>query len=161
LPGNPAGYLVSEKTTTQGGGADTRKGTPYPAGNNAGDVASTPNLSNGTIKIGVLGNGGPLPSGIIYTSASFPTFSHPITNGAYNAAIDATLKGIYITTSGGQIAWGLLPGIPNFMANQGYYDNTLVAVPNPAGGQIVYVGGQESSASTHDNQVFRYVGTPQ
>jgi photosystem II stability/assembly factor-like uncharacterized protein len=65
----------------------------------------------------------------------------------YASLIDPSgaLAGMYKTTDGGS-SWALLPATPNYVCNQGWYDNGLAVSPtNPdvafAGGVFSYCGG--------------------
>ncbi len=63
-------------------------------------------------------------------------------NIMYAAVVDPstfTLKNLYKTTTSGRI-WNALPGVPNYLGTQGFYNSALIVDPNDD--DIVYAGGQ-------------------
>lgn len=143
-PSNPAVWNGGTITTVQdGGGVDDRRGG-FPAG-------AKGNANNGTIKFDVV------PGPTRDTTSIFASVATPGTGTLLNV-----FRSIFVspTVGGGGENWAAAPnaGLVNYMANQGHYNNAIVArdVPNPSTQPVtLYVGGHESNSLSHDNHLFR------
>ena len=123
--GDPGGYTTNGVIKSTDGGATW----------NYVDASLPQGNGDGNIKLAI----SPTDPDVLYAS---------ISNG-FNGGTFGALKGVYRSSDAGA-TWTLEANTPNFLGNQGWYDNTIAVDPLDPSGNTLYAGGQLNYSNNTD-----------